>query len=303
MEDGWPVNLSKKGGFIMKKSLFVSLIFGCFLSSQAQNQTDISLFMRADSATYLSEMSSESGDLYTSIGHHGPAVENEWMAVRIYFSRKTAIDIYSKVKPGLELKQARWYPTVEQQKIGWGADYYKVSETVGLGGVRLWDGEQVVFLGPVTNRTARVVKERTSSYMEILSEGVPYQGRKVDILMRVTVYSGIREAKVEAFALTDLPVQFVTGINYHAGEEVENEDGLIATWGVHPEDVAAESIALGGAILYDPADFAAKQDDGTEILLISKPGKQLTTWISSALAKEKDLNTMEKFLDYLHALE
>ncbi len=287
----------------MKKYLFIPFILISLFSSQAQNNTDISLFMRADSATYLSEVSSESGDLFQVVGHHGPAVENEWMGLRIYFDKKAAIDVYNKSTSGLELKKGRWYPTLEQQKNGWGADYYKVSTTVGLGGVRLWDGEQVVFLDPVTNRTARVVKERTSSYMEMLSEGVPYQGRKVDILMRVTVYSGIREAKVEAFALTDLPVQFVTGINYHKGSEVHNEDGLIATWGVHPEDVAAELINIGAAIFYDPSDYVDEQDDETQILLISKPGKQLTTWVSSASEREEELNTMEKFLEYLNALK
>jgi len=287
----------------MKKLLLILLILGSFIGSQAQNKTDVSLFMRADSTNYLSEVSSESGDLYSSIGHHGPAVENEWMALRIYFSNKVAIDVYNKSKPGLELKEARWYPTVEQQKTGWGADYYKVSNTVGLGGVRLWDGNKVVFLDPVTNRKARVVKEKNSSYMEMLSEGVPYKDRTVDILVRVTVYSGIREAKVEAFALADLPVQFVTGINYHKGEEVQDHDGLIATWGIHPEDVAAELINIGAAIIYNPSDYVDKQDDGTQILLISKPCKQLTTWISSANEREKELNTMGKFLQSLNIEE
>ncbi len=280
----------------MKKLLFIVLISASFFCSQPQNRTDISLFMRADSTSYLNEVHSESGDLFRALGHHGPAIENEWMALRIYFDKKAAIDVYNKTKPGLELKEGRWYPTVEQQKNGWGADYYKAGQTVGLGGVRLWDGNKVVFLDPVTNRTARVVKEKTSSYMEMLSEGVPYKNSTVDVLVRVTVYSGKREAKVEASVLTDSPVQFVTGINYHKGQEVQNNDGLIATWGLHPEDVAAESIDLGAAILYDPSDFVDKQDDGTQILLISKPGRQLTTWISSTSERDHELNTMEKFV-------
>ncbi|MBN1926348.1 MAG: DUF4861 family protein [Prolixibacteraceae bacterium] len=279
--------------------LFVAVSIMCM----AQNQTDISLFMRADSATYLDEVTSESGDLYKTIGHHGPAVENEWMALRLYFDHKAAIDIYNKVKPGLELKAERWYPSAEKQKSGWGADYYKVGSTVGLGGIRLWDGENVVKLDPVSMRTARVVKERTSSYMEMLSEGVPYKDRKVDILVRVTVFSGIREAKVEAFALTNEPVQFVTGINYHTGGELFNSDGLIVTWGLHPEDVAAEPVKIGGALIYNPDDYAEKTDDGKQIVLISKPGKQLTTWVSSACAREPELNNMERFKEYLLTLQ
>ncbi len=282
----------------MKRISIVLFAIALILQAQAQNKTDISLFMRSDSVQQ-SEISAASGDLYTTIGHHGPAVENEWMALRIYFSQKAAIDVYSKAKPQLELKAKEWYPTAEDQKAGWGADYYKAGETVGLGGVRLWDGEKVVKLNPVSNRTARVVKESNCSYMEMLSEDVPYMGRKVDVLVRVTVYSGERNAKVEAFALTDEPVQFVTGVNYHKGQEIYKKDGLIAAWGIHPEDVAAELVEIGAAILYDPADFVKTEDDGTEFLLISKPGKQLKTWISSACARELEINTMKKFIGFL----
>ncbi|TNF46375.1 MAG: DUF4861 domain-containing protein, partial [Bacteroidetes bacterium] len=232
------------------------VVFTVFIVFQtlAQNKTDVSLFMRSDSIQ-KSEISATSGDLYSTMGHHGPAVENEWMALRIYFSERVAIDVYSKAKPQLELKEKEWYPTAEEQKAGWGADYYKAGETVGLGGVRLWDGEKVVKLNPVSNRTARVVKEPSSSYMEMLSEDVPYMGGKVDVLVRVTVYSGERNAKVEAFALADEPVQFVTGVNYHKGQEIYKKDGLIAAWGVHPEDVAAEIVELGAAIKYNPDNF------------------------------------------------
>ncbi len=281
----------------MKITIFVLLFFlGNILT--AQNKTDVSLFLRSDSTTYLNEISSDSGDLFNFLGHHGPAIENEWLGLRIYFDRKAAIDVYSKTKPGLELREARWYPTPEQQKNGWGADYYKAGETVGLGGIRLWDGEKVVPLDPVSRRYAHVVKEGTVSCMDMLSEGVPYKNGKVDILVRVTVYSGVRKAKVEAFALTDAAVQFVTGINYHKGEKVVVEDQRIFTWGLHPEDVAAEKVELGGALLFHSDDFEKKLDDGQQHVLISKPAKYISYWISSANAKEPELNTLQKFMNF-----
>jgi len=282
----------------MKRLTTFIFAIALIIQTQAQNKTDVSLFMRSDSIQ-RAEISAESGDLYNTIGHHGPAVENEWMALRIYFSDKVAIDVYSKARPQLELREKEWYPTAKEQKEGWGADYYKVGETVGLGGVRLWDGEKAVKLNPVSKRTARVVKEPTCSYMEMLSEDVPYMNRKIDVLVRVTVYSGERNAKVEAFALTDQPVQFVTGVNYHKGEEIYKKDGLIAVWGVHPEDVAAEIVEIGAAIMYNPADFLQTEDDGTQFVLISKPCKQLKTWISSACAREPEINTMKKFISFL----
>jgi hypothetical protein len=267
--------------------------------NETQNKTEVSLFLNSDKHNYLDTISSESGDLFESLGHHGPAVENEWMALRLYFNYKTSVDLYSKSRPGLELRDVRWYPTPEQQRDGWGADYYIVGETVGLGGVRLWDGENVQLLNPVTKRTANVVREHSCSYMEMISEGVPFMGKTVDIKVRVSVFPGERNARVEAFALTDSPVQFVTGLNYHDGLVVVQKNGLIITWGVHPEDVAADLIAVGAALIYDPGDFVTKMDDGKQILLLSKPCKMLRTVISSANARESEINNLERFMDFI----
>lgn len=282
-----------------KLIISIGLLLATWYTVSGQNMTDVSLFMRSDSA-YTNEVSSESGDLFLSIGHHGPAIENEWMALRIYFDFKSAIDVYSKEKPQLVLKKTKWYPSEAQQEAGWGADYYKAGTTVGLGGIRLWNNGQEVFLNPVSKRTARVVKESNMSYMEMRSEGLAYGSDTVDILVRVSVFSGSRNATVEAFALTDKPVQFATGINYHKGTELHKEDGLFATWGVHPEDVASRQLAIGGALLFSPEDYAQTLDDGKQMLLISKPCKQLKTTISATSALDQDLNTMTKFLAFLN---
>jgi predicted amidohydrolase len=286
---------------MMKMKTIMILLFAAGIGSPASagNKTDASLFMKSDSSVYQTEIRSQSGDLYESIGHHGPAVENEWMALRIYFDRKCAIDVYNKARPGIELKTTRWYPDAAQQQAGSGADYYKVGNTVGLGGVRLWDGKQVVMLDPVSMRTARVSRNSDSSVMEMTSAGVPYMDRKVDILVRVTVRSGVRFADVEAEALSGGPVRFVTGINRHPGLEILRKEGRIATWGTHPEDVAAQQVAVGAALVYQPEDFAEPQDDGSSILLISKPTAKISTKIISACAREPELNTMDKFVRYI----
>ena len=161
----------KKGKQIRNAALVIGLLLSQILV--AQNKTDVSLILNSDTSKYLDEISSKSGDMFTLLAHHGPAIENEWLGLRLYFDKKAAIDVYSKTKPGLELREAKWYPTPEQQKNGWGADYYKAGTTVGLGGIRLWDGEKVVPLDPVSRRWARVVKEGCISFMEMLSEDVP----------------------------------------------------------------------------------------------------------------------------------
>jgi len=254
-----------------------------------KNRTDVSLKWK-DSSSQESEIRSESGNLYKKLAHHGPAVENEWMGVRIYFDKKCALDVYNKQRAGLELAGASWYPTEEQQQAGWGSDQYKVGPTIGIGGVRLWDNGKVVRLDPVSMRTARVRKEASFSQIEMLSEDVPYKGGTVDILIRVSAFTGIREMKVEAFALCDDPVEFVTGINYWETTDTFEGDQYIGTWGIHPEDVAASPQTIGAAVLYNPGDVAKIVRTDSEILLVSKPTKMLSTWIISACEKEAGIS-------------
>ncbi len=283
------------------KSRILSIVLFTMVSSFVfgQNQTDACLFLRSDSV-YINEVQEESGDLYKKLGHHGPAIENEWLGLRLYFDNKaSAIDVYNKQKIGLELKEAKWYTTEKEQKKGLGAYYYKAGSTVGLGGVRLWDGSNMVLLAPVSNRIARVKKEANYSQMELLSKDVPYKGKKIDVLVRLTAYSGIREMRVEAFAFSDEEVQFITGINYHKNQQVFKEDNYIITWGYHPEDVDAEKIEVGWAIMINPDDFIGKTDDGSQMLFISKPTNYISHWVTSTIEKDKELGTLDDFKAYI----
>ena len=281
--------------------IFLILILLIFSDlTQVIGQTDVSLFLKSKKEVNLHEVASESGNLFHRLGHHGPAVENEWFALRLYFNKLTSVDVYSKANPGLELQQARWYPTKKQQKTGWGADYYKVGKSVGLGGIRLWNGEKVVPLNPVAGRMARVSREGANSCMEMLSSGIPYKGTRVDILVRITVFADSRMAKIEAFSQLDTPVQFVTGINYHKGVEVRQSKSWIATWGIHPEDVAAEKIPVGAALIINPDDYCAKMDDGSQVLLVSKPARNLVTWITSCNGREPEMNSFKKLIEFIN---
>lgn len=265
--------------------------------------TDVSLYLKKDKDNYLSEIESESGNMFNKLGHHGPAIENPWYGLRIYFNKKMAIDVYSKSKPGLELKETRWYPTKEQQRQGWGADYYKVGNTVGLGGIKLWDGEEIIPLNPVTMRSAKVENKNGRAIMEVLSKGVPYKGKTVDILVTLTVFEDDRMAVFEANTVDGTFVQFVTGINYHLKTKVKIDDDHISTWGIHPEDVALEKVEVGAAIIFSKHDFMDQMDDGEQHLLVSKPTDKLKIGISSCNARESEMNSSAAFETYLSGCE
>jgi hypothetical protein len=284
----------------MKMLLSAALLWFAIAGSLfAQNKTYSSLFLKKDSIQ-LAYVESQSGDMFQVVGHHGPAIENEWVGYRLYFDQKAAVDVYNKVQPKLELADAKWYPTAEQQQKGWGADYYKVGSTVGIGGIRLWDGTKVCSLQPVSKRSARVVTEANISYLEMYSQNVPYKGDSVDVMVRITVFSGKREALVEAFC--SKTVQFTTGINFHKATTDFAGKGYTATWGLHPEDVAAFPMNIGGGIVFRPSDFESNKRDEKEYIMVSKPTQTLSYWISSACEKEQKLNNFADFKAYLKGL-
>jgi hypothetical protein len=139
--------------------------------------------------------------------------------------------------------------------------------------------------------------------MELRSEGVEYLDQKVDILIRLTVYPDRREARVDAFSLTGQEVQFATGINYFDDFQIKRKEGYIATWGLHPEDVAATPSRVSSAILFSNKQFEKQVDDGKQILLLSKPCTQVNAWITSSNAREKEMNSFDSFISYLEQLE
>jgi hypothetical protein len=280
----------------MKKYFTLTIIwFLTFGGLYSQGGTAVSMYLKKDRETRLEYIESKRGNLFSKLGHHGPAIENQWYALRLYFNRKTAIDVYSKATPGLELGEKKWYPSGKEQLEGWGADYYKVGNTVGLGGIKLWDGDEVLDLNPVLKRSARVSACGDSCSMEMISEGIPYRGSKVDIKIRVSMYASKREARIEAFSMNGEAVQFVTGINYFPDFVTRKGEHFALSWGIHPEDVAAEKVEVGAALILNPDIIEKQLDDGHQLLFISRPVQTITSWVTSYSAREPGIASYEDF--------
>ncbi len=274
------------------------LIFIAFLLPfPAVAQTASSLFWRSDSLQ-VAEMVSETGDQYSKVGHHGPAVENSHMALRIYFNDSGAIDVYSKSGRGMELRRFLWYPSASmQENSGAGVDGYIVGQTVGLGGIALWDGTQEVKLVATKGRTARVGDTKKGSYAEMIAYGVPYKDGMVDISIRIDVTAKTREAKVTAKELSGRKVHFLTGVNFHEGQKVSSGEEYISVWGLHPANEA--SLPVGAGMFFSRKDFPKVEKTENMVRIISGATSEIQTRIISASTKEAELNTAKRFEAYM----
>lgn len=280
-------------------SRIITALFFFIVPVLAQAQTASSLFLRADSLQ-VKEIVAETADMYKKVGHHGPAVENSHMALRIYFNNSGAIDLYSKNGRGMELLKYKWYPTEkDQEENGAGCDEYMVGKTVGFGGIALWDGESEVKLVATGGRTARVGDTSKGSYAEMIAYGVPYKGDTVDISIRIDMFAKKREATVTATELSGKKVQFLTGVNYHEGERVSMGEGWVSVWGVHPANVSTNPKPVGAAILYNAKKFESVTKTENMVRLISFPASSVSTKLIGASTKEAELNSAKRFEAYV----
>lgn len=269
------------------------------LAMNLQAQTAHSLFFRADSVQ-VKEIVSAGGNEYKTVGHHGPAVENSHSAFRIYFNDSGAIDVYSKSGRGMELLKYHWYPTAAQQaEYGAGCDEYKVGKTIGLGGIALWDGEKEVKLVATGGRTARAGDTKKGSFAEMVAYGVEYMGGKVDISIRIDVTAKSRRATVTARELGGRKVRFLTGVNWHEGEQVFYGEGFAGVWGCHPADVSENPIPLGVGIFFSKGRFSPVEQTPGLLRIISKPASSVSTSIVAVSTKEAEVNTLKRFKEYM----
>ena len=282
----------------MKKlySVIFALLSVVF-TSQAQSAK--SLFYLTDSLQ-VNEAVSETSALSALLGHSGPAVENSHMALRLLCDDGVSVDVYSKSGRGMELLEYLWHPTQGQQDtLSAGADAYNVANTLGLGGVALWDGHEVVRLASPDGRVARVGETKKGAYAEVVSYGVSYKGDKVDVKVRIDVQNKSRVAVITATELSGKKVQFVTGLNHHPGQKVVYSDSYLMAWGPHPETESGKSFAVGAGMFYSVKLFPTVDKTDDMLRIISKPTSSVSTKVIASSTKEAELNNAKRLEAYM----
>lgn len=279
----------------MKRLCLIYLIL--LMPAFAAAQTAASLFRLSDSLQ-VAEVVSDKADMKSEVGHMGPAVENSHMILRLVFDDSGAIDVYSKSGRGMELELYKWYPSAKlRETAGVGSDVYETGNTLGLGGVALWDGENVVRLEATKGRTARVGDTKKGSYAEIVAYGVKYNGGLVDVAVRIEMTAKSRLANVSARTLGGEKVTFVTGVNFHEGQKLIEGDGYVAVWGVHPSE--GVRIPVGAGMFYSVKDFPTLKRTEDMILLVSEISDKIETKVVSSSSMEAELHNAKRFEAYM----
>lgn len=297
------VTISTKLFFLL---IFIWLWSGDLIAQSINNYTqyvDASMFWK-DTEEYVTQVESQKGDLYKVLGHHGPAIENLWVAYRFYFNRSMSIDVLSKFEPRLELKTSKWYGNDSLFLHNFGKDNYRVGETVGLGGIRLWDNNVIKFFDTDINRIGKVAKTDSTAEIQIITFDIPYKNQKIDIEVKMSVTKEERYATIEVFVLSDIEVEFATGIVINPKLKVIKKSNSLLTWGDYDSPAASEAFDVGTAIIYDNKDFNDMLETENQILIVSKPVKYLRYFITSSNEKElSNLNSIKNFSKHVENIK
>ncbi len=222
-------------------------------------------------------------DTYHQLHHHGVAVESELMAYRIYFDRKHTIDPYCKRTPQLELAQSYWYPNDSLLRAGYGDDILRVSGTVGVGSVKYWNGQKMVHIEPVAERSQRIVRQtRNEAVIEVAVRGWQVEGKSVDMTVRYTMHAGHRDMRCDVYL--SQPVEgLCTGVQMIPAKGGNNHQSpitnyqlqngvLLSSWGTDwpvndSVKYAKETVGLG---VFIPATYAGNlvQDKQNNLCLL-----------------------------------
>ncbi len=220
-------------------------------------------------------------DMYRKLHHHGPAIESEKAAYRVYFDKKQTIDTYGKKKEQLELRRSMWYSTPEQLAEGFGHDNLRVFGSIGVGVLKGWDPEQgMTHITDFKRREARVLaKGPVRAIMEMVVKGWNYCGRELTMTSRYMIYAGHSDVQVENRIEGDFKgLTFVTGVMKMAGTSVRRTPRAVSQIGVdHPENDfekwPKETVALAVA-LPDDVEILSREDDKLSYLFQVTPNER-----------------------------
>lgn len=173
---------------------------------------------------------------YQYVFPHGPIIESELVAFRIYADHRQSVDYYGHRTKQLELAETAFYPSKEQKENGYGDDVLYTGSTYGCGTLHGWNGKTSVMFDDVRNRTytlraegpLRTIVETVNKAWRVTPDAKP-----VDIRTRYILYAGHRDVCVDVkFSRPVSDLGLSTGVTDIIGsEKLSDGKGLLGCWG------------------------------------------------------------------------
>ncbi len=249
---------------------------------------------------------------YDAIYGHGPMIENDYYALRVYADLRQSIDLYGKQTSAPVLAKTDFYATNEQRDQGLGQDILFVGPSIGAGSLRAIVDGQLTNFATVGARGARVVcSTPDSAIVESYVRGWQVGGRTLDVTQRYTMRAHQRETQIDVYIEGDTDgLQLCTGV-----QKLESDNngwvlpgrGVVASWGSNvPEKTDPQTVhALGIAVKVDKPYKAGTAEDELNYLVRLTPRNghiRYSLYVAADMEQGGGYHTPDAWLAYVKGL-
>jgi hypothetical protein len=233
----------------------------------------------------------------------GPAWESDKIAYRVYLDERNRTDIFGKSTSKLVLdivgkndllsgNESYEYP------LWWGQDVFKVGNSLGIGSVATYSGNNVVTVSGSDSITCDVFNNNVCSTVRTNHFGWKVGNNNFNIQINYSIFPGSRLTEVVPH--TDKPIDnFCTGLAKHDSTEYlisNNNSGwnYMAIWG--NQTICHDN--LGIALFFNSKDVINITEDNISRIVVLKPIDNSTKYYFAA-AWEKEKNGIKSQSDFI----
>lgn len=237
-----------------------------------------------------------------TIAYEGPGIESEKVAYRLYLDERSVLDVFGKKTTDPVLHNVGRGDDYHAMS-DWGMDILKVGNSLGSGGLGVYENGTMRMIGPAQNLSVNVSNGQSDTASFI----VTYEG--LDSLQGTynlkTQYSMSRQSRLLSIQAQSSGVSPVLAGGLVIHPEVEflesktNEGAIwayIATYGV--QTLADDELGL--ALFYQTSAVTKVENDGSTFGVIFNSERPIHYKVAAAWAAEPDgIANLEAFRSYL----
>lgn len=237
-----------------------------------------------------------------TIAYEGPGIESAKVAYRLYLDERSVLDVFGKKTPGPVL-----------QKVGrgddyhamsdWGMDILKVGNSLGSGGLGVYENGTMRMVGQAQNLSIKVSNESpdTASFT-VTHEGLDSLQGAFNLETQYSMSQQSRLLTIQSQSSGSTPV-LAGGLVIHPGVEFIESTGneganwaYIATYGV--QTLADDELGL--ALFYKTNDGTRVENDGTTFGVIFDSDRPVHYKVAAAwVAEPNGISDLVSFKSYL----
>ena len=210
------------------------------------------------------------------IRYEGPGIESDLIGYRVYLDWRNGFDIFGKKVPDMVLQDvgqdgfASYHEPAE-----WGMDVLKVGDAAGMGGYGFWDGQKLLRVEDVQQRSVRILDNGpVYAQLEILYEGWKTGETNTDLSARLAMQAGSRLVHARLHSSEELG-NVAVGIVKHPGTTlIEGSVDIsghawtyVASWG--KQSLADDH--LGMMALFKRQDLRLQAEDEHNYVSVLQP--------------------------------